>query len=264
MKIKSRIEEQPIDGSMWKRYETPTWIQILVTSAFRDILRHGQSSPLDDGEHVSRGILRLLRQYRTSVELREYDENRTYIANWDDAALYKIWASNLCVREEMRAGSSEDKLHRMDLIQHLMELGSLPRWIKSPTHYGLVKVPAMHYGLFDKYMIMEMIDAGVTSWDIIDHPRTPAIEQAIIENFWPTNWFESISDPAYKVFQQEVFQKYNEVRTLLKKAFEEHKEVFKWWTFEQLFSDLFQRNLLVTHNPTPIANSKMTFWVIDQ
>lgn len=264
MKFTSRVEVQPIDGSSWKRYRTPRGIEILVTSAFRDIMRHGQSSPLDDGEHVSRGVLRLLRQYRWSVELKEYDEHRTYVASWVDAAVYQIWSSNLCVREEVRAGSSEDKLHRMDLIQHLLELGSLPRWIKSPTHYWLVKVPAMYSGLFDKYMFMEMIDVGVTSWDIIDQPRTPAIEKAIIENFWSEYWFTSIESPAYKSFQEETKSKYNEVISLLKKSFETHKDAFRWWTFDQLFTDLYQRNLLVTHNPTPIANSKMTFWIIDQ
>ncbi len=264
MKIQSSIEKQSIDGSEWKRYRTSAWIEILVTSAFMDIMRHGQPNAIDDGEGVSSGVLRLLRQYRWSVELNEYDHSRTYIANWDDAALYRIWDSNLCVREEIRTWSSEDKLYRMDLIQHLMELGSLPRWIKSPAHYWLIKVPAMNQGLFNKFMFMEMIDAGVTSWDIIDHPRTTEIEESIIENFWHTYWFNSIGDVSYKSFQTEVFQKYKEVRLLLEQAFETNKDVFKWWTFEQLFTDLFQRNLLVTHNPTPIANSKMSFWVIDQ
>lgn len=91
--------------------------------------------------------------------------------------------SNIGVREEHHVGQHEDKLDRMDTIQHLLELGLLPRWIQCPIHYGILKVPKMIRGYYDKFIVMQKVDHGVTAVDIIDEPRTEEIGKAILEEF---------------------------------------------------------------------------------
>jgi len=263
MNIKYNLERQH-DDSVWKRYQTPKWVEIIVTSAFREIMQHGQPNPLNDGHHIPKGILALLRKYRISLELNQYDHHRTTVASWNFATVFRIWESNICIREEDNAWKCEDQIHRMDLIQHLLDLGHIPRWIKSPIHYWLIKVPIMRHGLYNKYMVMEMIDDGVTAFDIVEWPRNDMIESAIIKNFWQTYNFSSLSDENYILFQNLVRDKYVEAKRLLVDAFKIHQDDFKWWTFEQLFQDLLMRNVLVTINHTRVWWSPLTLWIIDQ
>jgi hypothetical protein len=68
----------------------------------------------------------------------------------------------------------------------------------------------------------------------------------------------------YEAFRNEIKKKYVEVKVMLKTAFNEHRGQFPGWTFSSLFTDLLQRNFIVTHNQTPVGNSKVSFWIIDQ
>lgn len=106
-------------------------------------------------------------------------------------------------------------------------------------------------GYYNKFIVIQKVDHGVTAWDIIDAPRTEEIGDAILNEF-SSYGFTEIGDEKYKEFQQEIRQKYKEVREKLEEAFNAHKEEFPGWSFNSLFADLLQRNLLVTYNETPI------------
>lgn len=42
MDVKIAYEKQP-DGSEWKRYNTPSGVQVLVTQAFRELIKTGEN-----------------------------------------------------------------------------------------------------------------------------------------------------------------------------------------------------------------------------
>ena len=73
----------------------------------------------------------------------------------------------------------------MDTIDHLLNLGSLPRWIQMPHHYAMLNIPKEVDGSYSKnFILMEKIDHGVTVVDITDkRPRNSAMHHAIIKEF---------------------------------------------------------------------------------
>lgn len=262
MKIETSIEKRS-DWSEWKRYKTASGVEVVVTSAFREIMKNGEKNIVGHDEGISQLFLRLLHKYRKSYEANSYDEIRNFIASGQEASFYGAGVSNIGIREEHHVWSHEDKLDRMDTIQHLLDLGSIPRWIKSPIHYGMLKVPQMIRWYYDKFIVIEKIDHGVTAVDIIDEPRSEEIKKAILREF-SSYGFTSMDDEKYKEFQKEIYTKYREVKEKLEEAFMSHKSEFPGWTFESLFADLYQRNLVVTYNETPIGWSRVSFWIIDQ
>lgn len=265
MNIKISNEEKP-DWSMWRRYKTPTGIEIVVTSAFLDVMENGQENLVGSGDDVSGKFLRLLHKYRKSFKAHRYDEYRQYIAEWQNAVFYGINESNIGVREEKEdTWSNEDMLERMDWIRRLLELGWLPHWIKTPAHYGMIKYPQIRRWYYRKSMVIQKIDSGVTALDIIDGPRNNNewIRKAILESF-PTYNFWEIGDENYELFRQEIRTKYVDVFNKLKQTFDQHRLKFPGWTFQTLFADLFQRNLIVVHNENLVGGSRVNFWIIDQ
>jgi hypothetical protein len=71
----------------------------------------------------------------------------------------------------------------MDMIDHLVNLGPLPRWIKTPPHYAMLNIPQKKPGECSKnFILMEKIDHGVTVKDIIE-PRSNHMKEAIIREF---------------------------------------------------------------------------------
>ena len=140
---------------------------------------------------------------------------------------------------------------------------------------------------------MEMIDNGVTMFDIIEEPRNEGLRDTIISLFWAKFGFTSLEDQEYKLMQDQVREQYRVLRaeienayTVIKKRLQHATEIlkntppeeayrlaqleydklkaFKWVTFSQLFTDFFQRNVLITLNDTPVWWSQFTFWIIDQ
>jgi hypothetical protein len=263
MDVKTNHEKRD-DGSVWKRYKTSTGIEVVVTSAFREVMRNWQSNIIDDGKDVPGSFLRLLHKYRRDYEHNATWNFRRYVASWFEASFFAIQESNIGIREERHAWKNEDKIDRMDRIQHLLELGSVPRWIHAPVHYGMLKIPQMRQWYYDKFLLMEKVDWWVTAFDIIDEPRNENIRNSIVHEFGPAYWFDTLDGDNYEVFRNEIKKKYVEVKVMLKTAFDAHRDQFPGWTFSSLFTDLLQRNFIVTHNQTPIGNSKVSFWIIDQ
>jgi hypothetical protein len=111
---------------------------------------------------------------------------------------------------------------------------------------------------------MEKIDHGVTVKDIIE-PRSNHMKEAIIREFWDHYGFDDLGSPEYTAFKKEVQEKYEELIIRLKATFLENKpHLPEWLKFEDVFTDLFERNILITYNPTPIGGSRISFWIIDQ
>lgn len=127
----------------------------------------------------------------------------------------------------------------------------------------MLKVPQMNRWYYNKFIVIQKVDHGVTAVDIIDEPRGEEIKKAILSEF-ASYWFTEYGDEKYREFQKEIYSKYLEVKSRLKEAFEGHKNEFPGWTFESLFIDLYQRNLVITYNDTPIGWSRVSFWIIDQ
>jgi len=263
MKIKTNHESRD-DWSIWKRYKTSSGIEVVVTSAFQEVMKNWQSNIVDNGKDIPWSFLRLLHKYRQDYELNRTGDSRRYIASWFEASFYAIQDSNVGIREEKHAWQNEDKLDRMDRIQHLLELWCVPRWVHAPVHYGMLKIPQMRRWYYDKFLLMEKVDWGVTAFDIIDEPRNENIRKSIINEFGSVYWFEVLEGDNYESFRNEIKKKYIEVKAMLKNAFEQHRDQFPGWTFSSLFTDLLQRNFIITHNQTPIGNSKVSFWIIDQ
>lgn len=263
MDVKTNHEKRD-DGSVWKRYKTSTGIEVVVTSAFREVMQNWQSNIINNGTDVAWSFLRLLHKYRKDYENNSMWDARRYVASWFEASFFAIQESNVGIREEKRVGQNEDKIDRMDRIQHLLELGSVPRWVHAPVHYGMLKIPQMQHWYYNKFLLMEKVDGWVTAFDIIDEPRNENIRNSIIHEFGAVYWFDTLEGDNYDTFRREIEKKYGEVKNILKTAFDEHRDQFKGWTFSSLFTDLLQRNFIVTYNQTPIGNSKISFWVIDQ
>ena len=65
----------------------------------------------------------------------------------------------------------------------------MPRWIHTPVQYGVLTIPRDTYAAgrtataYDKFMIMEKIDSGVSVFDIVDNPRSAKLAEAIKKEF---------------------------------------------------------------------------------
>lgn len=293
-----KLEKQP-DGAVWKRYTTASGLSVLVTQTFRELMKHGENSVTGDF-HVSKknkktwvsavegpvhdqissimkipsasfsgSMLRILHMYRESYEAGAIDDGiREYVNTGGEAAFYGIGLSNVWVRELNQIETSdEDALHRMDQIVHLLELGWLPRWIRTPIQYGVLRIPRNTYAngrtgtAYDKFMIMEKIDSGVSVFDIVDNPRSDKLSAAIKKEFW----FKTFNSDEYRAFKTEISAIFEEVKQKLYDACINHRDELPPGTsFETLFTDLLSRNMLVTLNRPPVGWSKYSFWIIDQ
>lgn len=293
-----KFEKQP-DGAVWKRYTASSWLSVLVTQTFRELMKHGENVVTGDfhrpkkikklwvdrvedstlaqirrimeisTKDPSNSILKLLRAYRESYEKSAIDDGvREYVNTGGEAAFYGIGLSNVWVREVNRTETNDvDALHRMDQITHLLELGWLPRWIHTPIQYGVLTIPRDTYAAgrtgiaYDKFMIMEKIDSGVSVFDIVDNPRSDKLAEAIKKEFW----FSNFSTDEYRQFQADISSIFEDVKRKLHDTCIKHKdELSPWTSFESLFTDLLSRNMLVTLNKPPIGWSKYSFWIIDQ
>ena len=112
--------------------------------------------------------------------------------------------------------------------------------------------------------MMDKIDSGITVQDII-MPRDNLMRSYIIREFWKHYGFTRLEDPAYEAFRKEVKQQYADLVIRLKSAFLDSKsQLPEWLKFEDIFTDLFERNVVITFNDAPIGGSKISFWIIDQ
>ncbi len=73
-------------------------------------------------------------------------------------------------------------MNKMDIIEHLLDLGSIPRWIKTPTHYAMLNLPRTSDYPSRNFIMMDKIDSGVTVKDIIE-PRDSLMRSYIIREF---------------------------------------------------------------------------------
>lgn len=71
---------------------------------------------------------------------------------------------------------------KMDIIEHLLNLGSLPRWIKTPTHYAMLNIPRTKDHPSRNFVMMDKIDHGVTVQDIIK-PRDNLMRSYVLKEF---------------------------------------------------------------------------------
>ncbi|MBP7806351.1 hypothetical protein KA057_01580 [Candidatus Gracilibacteria bacterium] len=298
MGLDIKFEKQP-DGAVWKRYTSSSGLSVLVTQTFRELMKHGENIVTGDfqrpkkatktgadkienstleqirrimeipPDNSSNNILKLLSAYRESFEAGAIDDGvREYVNTGGEAAFYGIGESNVGVREVNRSDfNDEDALYRMDQIAHLLELGGLPRWVHTPIQYGILTIPRDVYAsgrtgtAFDKFMIMEKIDSGVSVFDIVDNPRSDKLSAAIKREFG----FKSFNTDEYRAFQSEISVIFEEVKKKLHDTCIKHKDELPPGTsFETLFTDLLSRNMLVTLNKPPIGGSKYSFWIIDQ
>lgn len=153
---------------------------------------------------------------------------------------------------------------KMDIIEHLLDLWSIPRWIKTPVHYAMLNLPRTNDQASRNFIMMDKIDSWVTVKDIIE-PRDTLMRSYIIKEFWKYYGFTTLEDPAYDSFRGEVKQQYADLVIRLKSAFLENKSHLpEGLRFEDVFTDLFERNVVITHNQAPIGGSKISFWIIDQ
>ena len=293
-----KFEKQP-DGAVWKRYTAASGLSVLVTQIFRELMQHGENVVTGDFQYPkteaktwvitaenstleqirrimemplkdsSRSISKILRAYRKSYEQDAVDDGvREYINTGGEAAFYAVWNSNIWVREIKQNNLNDvDALLRMDQIAHLLELGWLPRWIRTPIQYGVITIPRDIYWAgrtsiaYDKFMVMEKISAGVSVFDIVDTPRSPKLERAIKKEFW----FSNFDNELYRNFQAEISRIFDDVKEKLYSTCLQHQDKLPdGASFETLFTDLLSRNMLVTLNKPPIGWSKYSFWIIDQ
>lgn len=115
----------------------------------------------------------------------------------------------------------------MDIIAHILDLGSLPRWIQTPTHYAMLNIPKRGEEPSKNFILMEKIDHGVTVIDILSkserEKRGNFMEMHILEEFGEFYGFKSLEDPEYLTLQSEVREKYDELVIRLKSAFLEQR-----------------------------------------
>lgn len=268
-------ENVQYDGSVWKEYRTSSDITLIVTQAFHTLMKQWDTNVLNDEARVWKRLLKILHKYREAFENGHYDEIRDFMIKWWEAEFCCLWDTNLGVREVRDDGVDQkrntrnlSKMFKMDTIDHLLNLGSLPRWIQTPHLYAMLNIPKTEEedGYSKNFILMEKIDHGVTVVDITDKkPRNSAMRDAIVREFWPYYGFTSIDDPAYAPFKKEVEEKYEELVIRLKATFLENKtNLPEGLKFEDIFADLFERNVLITYNSTPIGGSRISFWIIDQ
>lgn len=94
MKIKTSFENRP-DSSEWRRYTTSTGVEVVVTSAFRDVMKNGEAKITGNCDVVGKLFLKLLHRYRKYYEEKCYGEVRKHIASGQEAQFYGVDTSNI-------------------------------------------------------------------------------------------------------------------------------------------------------------------------
>lgn len=275
MIIARKESEKRSDWAIWQHYMLSNGVVCVTTAAFNEVMDGWAKNLIWGNIAKPRDIVHLLNAYKRLARSDKQGRHREQISEWKFAQFFAIGDSKIGVREEVRKGESaiKDKMMRMDVIQHFLDVGWVPRWIQKPAQYGYMTIPNKDWngGCVD-YLLMDKIDHGVTVEDIKNGCRNEKIKHALFVELWKTFWFSSESDDAFEVFRTDILKMYDQMARSLKENFKQHRN--ELWTmcwrrweifcFEDLFTDLAEKNIVVDELNPPTWGKRVWFWIIDQ
>ncbi len=239
--LKLRTIER-FDRSKWRQYESAQHI-FYLTGTGRQLL-------------LKRGINHILRSYiEDFASDRTHDgPTRKFLAEGANSKVYSA-GDDLVVKESKANGTSLwPALERMDRLFDAVQK-HCPRWIDIPDHYGLM---VSKQDTTQEFLLMQKIDHGVTAGDVINI-NNPSEDRATNGKLEPGSLlkFGSISGD----LQDEVSSRYKELQIILRKA------IIAEYLDPNLYLpdiDYNPHNVVLEKQKTPVADSYLKYWVIDQ
>lgn len=232
------------DGSMWRQYETPNSI-FLLTSLGRRLLRSTNMLP---------SIEAYINDYNDGKE--GSNDARRFLAEGGSARVFSLGEEDLVIKEARKSVRPLTFLGDMQRIDMLIDAVQkhCPRWIDIPSHYGTITSKT---DLSRQFTLIKKIDHGVTVGDLISinspDSRTSEgiLEASSLEKFGPIS--HEISE--------EVAARFKSLKGHLRAALLEEN-----LSPDEFIPDIDTNpyNVVLERLDTPIADSHLRYWVIDQ
>lgn len=231
-----------IDEHKWRVFE--------IGGGYAVITQEGQNLIKERPE-----VLKRLREYKFEASgfvAPEDAKSRSYLKSGGNSDVYSLVGQDIVIKEASRASgfSVELSLERLDYLYSICEKELFPE-IRVPKHFGAI----VSRDLKKQYLIMEQINAGLSTADILNPDIDPKTQNVVMQHFKGNKSFGEI-----KHFVESC---YDDAKDKLDKLIGKYYSEGKIPT-DDLLTDWAYGNVLVDFD-NPISEEKpFTLWVIDQ
>lgn len=226
--------ERP-DGAVWQSFEEDS-CDVLLTSRGTELF--SENPDLEE-------VVSLYMERATGHTALEGVGVRTFFAAGSNSRIYTV--NEDVLMKETRGHSMRAMLERMDIVNHVINKGNVPRWIDMPDHYGLI----MPKNSDMQFVMMKRIDGGVNVGHILSPEDSSELERNGV--------IAELGGEITPEIQADVRQRYRDCEQILHQAIAEEDLIPT-----DLLSDWHPGNVLVERLLTPVANSTYKMWIIDQ